>query len=104
MSLKLGEAAGDGIVSWMMSQRYCMIQTLRKKEINKKIRRDNIFYFLHIRELIEALDRRAKTSFFQLICFKEVITNSNAICRGGGKRNNFHKYLINCGSVFALLW
>lgn len=44
--------------------------------------RENIFNFLHFPELTEALDRRAKTPFFQLIRFEEVIANSSAICRG----------------------
>lgn len=61
-------------------------------EKKKKIQRENIFNFLHFLELTEALDRRAKTSLFQLIRFEEVIANSSAICRGGKKDQK--KYIL----------
>lgn len=53
--------------------------------------RDNIFNFLHFQELTEALDTRAKTTFFQLIHFEEVIANSSVICRG---RKAQKKYVL----------
>lgn len=70
-------------------------------EFKKKMDGDNIFNFLHFPELIEAVDRRAGTSFFQLIRFEDRIANASAIWWAKNKYRLIFTNIYNIrGSVF----